>query len=128
MIYGRFVWESKFEAFWKQPVTRQVVAIFLIFLIKLIASLPKPLGFKCNPPLFSLFELIFPLPMVSTSKPCKCSFVLITVEEALPLSVRVIKLGMTTLLSSKVFSINLFRSTNLKSVQNELANFNYFLL
>ena len=108
--------------------TRQVVTNFLILLIKLIASLPKPLGFKCNPPLFSSFEFMFPLLMVSTDKLCKSSFVLITVKESLPILVRVIKLEMTTLLSSKVFSINFFRSSNLKSLQNELVDFNYFLL
>ena len=51
--------------------------------------------------------------MVSICKPCKCSFVLITVQEVLPLSVLVIKLEMTTLLSGKVFSIDFFRSSNL---------------
>ena len=77
----KFIWESKLEALWKLLVTRQVVANFLILLIKLIASLPKPLGFKCNLPLFSSFEVIFPLSMISICKPCKCSFVLITVKE-----------------------------------------------
>ena len=72
----KFMWESKLEALWKLAVTRQVFATFLIFLIILIASLPKPLGFKCNPPLFSWFEVIFPLLMISICKPCKCSFVL----------------------------------------------------
>ena len=36
----------------------------LIHLIKLIATLPKPLGFKCNPSLFSSFEVIFPLSII----------------------------------------------------------------
>ena len=49
----KFIWESKLDALWKLPVTLQVVANFLILIIKLIASLPKPLGFKCNPPLLS---------------------------------------------------------------------------
>ena len=57
----------------------------------MIASLPKPFGFKCNCPLLSLFEVIFPLSMTSICKLCKCSFVLITVKETLPLSVLVIK-------------------------------------
>ena len=84
----KFIWESKLEALWKLPVIRQVVANFLILLIKLIESLPKPLEFKCNPPLFSLFDVILPLSMISICKPCKCSFILITVKDALPLSVR----------------------------------------
>ena len=46
--HQKFNWESKTEPLWKLPVTSQVVANFLILLIKLIASLPKPLGFKCN--------------------------------------------------------------------------------
>ena len=92
-----------------------------------VNSLPKPLGFKCNPLLFSSFEVIFPLSMISICKPCKCSFVLITVKEALPLSVRVIKLEMTKILSSKVFLINFHRSSYLKSLQNEMVYFNYFL-
>ena len=104
---------SKLEAFWKLLVTRQIITNFLILLMKLIASLPKPLGFKCNPPLLSSFEVIFPLSMTSICKPCKCSFVLITVKEALPLSVLVIKLRMKTLLSGKVCSINFFRVSNL---------------
>ena len=86
----KFIWDSKIEAFWKQPATYQGNANFLILLIKLIASIPKTLGFKCNPPLFSSFEVIFPLSMVSIDKPCKCSFVLIFVKETLPLLVRVI--------------------------------------
>ena len=49
----KFIWESKLDALWKLPVTLQLVANFLILIIKLIASLPKPLGFKCNPPLLS---------------------------------------------------------------------------
>ena len=49
----KFIWESKLDALWKLPVTLQVVANFLILIIKLIASLPKPLGFECNPPLLS---------------------------------------------------------------------------
>ena len=49
--------------------------------------------------------------MISICKPCKCSFVLATVKEALPLSVH----EMTTLLSGRVFSINFFRSSNLPS-------------
>ena len=49
----KFIWESKLDALWKLPVTLQVVANFLILIIKLIASLPKSLGFKCNPPLLS---------------------------------------------------------------------------
>ena len=53
--------------------------------------------------------------MISICKPCKCSFVFITVKEAVPLSVRVIKLEMTKLLSGKVFSIEFFRSSNLQS-------------
>ena len=106
---------SKLEALWKLPVTRQVVTIFLILLIKLIASLPKPLGFKCNPPSLSSFEVIFRLSMISICKPCKCLFVLITVKEALPLSVLVIKLKMTTLLSGKVLLINFCRLSNLSS-------------
>ena len=56
--------ESKVETLLK-PVTRQVVAAFLILLLKLIASLPKPLGFKSNPPLFSSFEVMFPLSTIS---------------------------------------------------------------
>ena len=59
----KFIWESKLEALWKLLVTCQVVANFLILLIKLIASLPKHLGFKCNPPLLSSFEVIFSLPI-----------------------------------------------------------------
>ena len=93
---------SKLEALWKLPVTYQVVKNLLILEIKFIAS---PLGFKCNPPLLSSFEVIFPLSMISIGKSCKCSFVLITVKEALPLSVPLIKLEMTTLLSGKVCSI-----------------------
>ena len=57
-----------------------------------MTSLPEPLGFKRNPPLLSSPEVIFPLSMTSICKPCKCSFVLITVEEALSLSVLAIKL------------------------------------
>ena len=49
----KFIWVSKPEALWKLPVTRQVVTNFLILLINLIASLPKHLWFKCNPPLFN---------------------------------------------------------------------------
>ena len=79
----------------------------------LIASLAKPLEFRYKPLLFSLFEIIFLLSLISTCKPCKCSFALITVKEALRLSVHVIKLEMITLLSDKTFSINLFRSSNL---------------
>ena len=100
---------SKLEALWKLPVTCQVVTIFLILLIKLIASLPKPLRFKCNPPLLSSSKVIFPLSMTSICKPCKCSFVLITIKEALSLSVQIIKLEMTTLRSGKVCWINFFR-------------------
>ena len=107
----KFVWESKLEALWKQPVIRQVVPIFLI---NLIASSSKPRWFKCKPPLFSSCKVIFPLPMISICKQCKYSFVIITVKEAFRLSVRVIKLKMTTLLSIRVFSINFFiRSSNL---------------
>ena len=69
----------------------------------MIASLPKFLGFKCNPLLFNSFEVTFPLSMTSNCKPCKYSFGLITVKEAVPLSVRVIKLEMM-LHSGKVFS------------------------
>ena len=111
----KFTSVSNLEALWKLPVTRQFVTNILILLIKSIASLPKPLWFKCNPPLLSLFEVIFPFSMTSICKSCKCSFVLITVEEALPLSVLVIKLEMTTLLSSKVCSINFFRLSNLSN-------------
>ena len=60
----KFIWESKLKALWKLLVTHQVVANFLIHLIKLIATLPKPLGFKCNPSLFSSFEVIFPLSII----------------------------------------------------------------
>ena len=104
---------SKLEAIWKLPVIGQVVTNLLILLIKLIASLPKPLGFKCNPPLLSSFEVIFPLSMILICKPCKCSFVLITLKEAMPLSVLVIKLEMTKLLSDKVCSVSFFRWSNL---------------
>ena len=41
--------------------------------------------------------------MISICKPCKCSFVLISVKEALPLSVRVIRVRV----------INFFKSSNL---------------
>ena len=60
----KFIWESKLKALWKLLVTHQVVANFLIHLIKLIATLPKPLGFKCNPSSFSSFEVIFPLSII----------------------------------------------------------------
>ena len=78
----KFTSLSKLEALWKLPVTRQVLTTFLILLIKLIVSLPNPLGFKCNPPLLSLLEVIFRLSMTSICKPCKCSVALITVKEA----------------------------------------------
>ena len=100
----KFIWESKLEDLWKLPVTRQIIN-FLILLIKLIPSLPSPLGFKCNAHLLSSFEVKFPLLMISICKPYKYSFILITITESLLLSVRVIKLEMTTLLSGKVFSI-----------------------
>ena len=88
---------------------------FLVLLIKLIASLPKPLRFKCNPPLLSSFEIIFPLLMTFICKPCNCSFVLITAKEPLPFSVVALKLEMTTLLFGKICSINFFRLSNLSS-------------
>ena len=81
------------------------MANFLILLIKLIPSLPSPLGFKCNARLLSSFEVKFPLLMISIFKAYKYLFILITITESLLLSVRVIKLEMTTLLSGKVFSI-----------------------
>ena len=99
----KFIWESKLEDLWKLPVTRQIIN-FLILLIKLIPSLPSPLGFKCNAHLLSSFEVKFPLLMISICKPYKYSFILITITESLLLSVRVIKLKMTRLLSGKVFS------------------------
>ena len=86
---------------------------FLILLIKSIARLSKPIEFKYYHLLFSSFEVIFPLLMISICKPCKCSFVSITVKKVLPSSVRVIKLEMIMLLSGKSFSINFFRSSNL---------------
>ena len=79
--YLKFTSVPKLETLLKLPVTHQVVTNFLILLIKLIASLPKPLGFKCNPPLLSSFEVTFPLSMISICKPCKSSFVLITVKK-----------------------------------------------
>ena len=51
----KFTSVSKLEPLWKVPVTRQIVTNFFIFLIKLIASLPKPLWFECNPPFLSSF-------------------------------------------------------------------------
>ena len=115
LIYGRFmafpklvknlkfIRKLKLKTSRKLPVTYKVVVNFLILLMKLIASLLKPLGYKCNPPLFNSFEVIFPLSITSSCKPCKCTFILLTVKEILPLSVRVIKLEMTTLLSGKFF-------------------------
>ena len=53
--------------------------------------------------------------MISICKSRKRSFILITVKKALPVSVRVIKLGMTTLLPGRLFSRNFFSSYNLPS-------------
>ena len=105
-----FIRESKFKALWKLPATLQVDAKFLILLRKLKASLCKPLGFKCNPPLFSSFEVIFPLPLTSICKQYKCSFVLITVKEALALSVLVINFEKTTLLTTYTMLLALAKS------------------
>ena len=71
IIALKIIRESKLEASSKLPVTLQVVANFLILLITLIARLPKPIGFKCNLPFFSSFEVIFPFSMISICKPCK---------------------------------------------------------
>lgn len=48
----------------KLPVSRQFVANFLIHL-KFRASLPELFGWKCNPPLFDLFQVIFQSSMTS---------------------------------------------------------------
>ena len=106
---------SKLEALWKVPVTRKVVTNLLILLIMLMASLPKPLGFKWNPPLSISSEVTFPLSMTSICQPCKCSFFLITVKEDLQLSVLAIKLETTSLLSGQVCSKNFIRFSNLSS-------------
>ena len=120
----KFIWESKLVALRKLPLARQVAANFLIILIQLIASLPKPLRSRCNPPMFYSFEVIFSLSMTSNCKLYECLSVLITVKEALPLSACVNKLEMKTgkskngemktVLSGKVFSINFFRSSNFR--------------
>ena len=98
-IYGRLVWLFSNSWVGKRPKIYLRIKTWnlmkttgypsscyklLILLIKLIASFPEPLRFKYNPPLFSSFEVIFPLSMISICKPYKCSFVLIIVKPLMP--------------------------------------------
>ena len=94
---------------WKLPTTCHDLLKLLIFLIKLIANLPKPCLFKCNPPRLSPALLILLLSMMSSCSVDKCWLTLLTVSEALALSVLKVKLKIQKLQSGKAFSTNAFK-------------------
>ena len=87
----------------------------MIFLIKLIASLPKPWLFKCNCPRLITALLMLLLSVTLSCIVGKCQLTLLILSEALALSVLKIKLEMQTLQSGKAFSTNAFKDKSLSN-------------
>ena len=95
----------------KLPATCYDLWKLLIFLMKLIGNLPKPLLFKCNPPRLNPALLMLLLSMMSSCSGSvdKCWLTFLTVSEALVLSVLKVKLEIQTLQSGKSFWTNAFK-------------------
>ena len=101
-------WEkSQSKHLWKLPATCHDLLKLLVFLIKLIANLPKPYLFKCNLPRLNPALLILLLSMMSSCSVDKCWLTLLS--EALALSVLKVKLEIQKLQSGKAFSTNAFK-------------------
>ena len=96
------------------PVTCHYLLKILTFLIKLTASLPVSVLFRCNLPQFRPVTLIFELSTMSNCSADRCSFTLFTVSVAFPLPVLLTKFDIHTFDLSNVFSIKLL-SVNILS-------------
>ena len=84
MFWGKS--QSKIFVIKPLPPCHDLVNL-LILLIKLIANLPKPCLYKCNPPRLNP-TLIILLSMMSSYSDDKCLFKLLTASEDLALSVK----------------------------------------
>ena len=80
----------------KLPVTCHWLLKRLIFLIKLTASLPVPVLFRCNPLRFRPVTLIFELSKMSNFSANRCSITSFTVSVAFSLSVLLTKFDIHT--------------------------------
>ena len=77
--------------------------------MKLMASLPYPVLFTCNPLLVKQFPPIFLLATTCIFKASRWSFTFLTIREALPLSDRWIAFDTITLHFERTFSIKFFK-------------------
>ena len=95
----------------KLPVTCHWLLKLLIFLIKLTASLPVSVLFRCNPLRFRPVTLIFELSKMSNFSANRCSITSFTVSVAFSLSVLLTKFDIHTFDWGNVFSIKLLTLT-----------------